>query len=78
MQIGIYKTPKCFSCPGNCKELSKMTRRSTHDLNQAMVMAAMDKDAGAWLQALPISSMALAYPGGVLRVLEHPPQVPVH
>ena len=28
--------PKCFSCPGNCKELSKKTRRSTHDLNQAM------------------------------------------
>ena len=27
--------PKCFSCPGDCKELSKKTRRSTHDSNQA-------------------------------------------
>ena len=29
---GINKILKCFSCPGNCKELSK---RSTYDSNQA-------------------------------------------
>ena len=23
--------PKCFSCPGDCKELSKKTKRSTYD-----------------------------------------------
>ena len=33
---GKYKIPKCFSCPGDCKELSKKTRRSTHKSNQAM------------------------------------------
>ena len=27
---------KCFSCPGDCKELSKKTKRSTYDSNQAM------------------------------------------
>ena len=32
---GINKTPKCFSCPGDSKELSKKTRRSTYDSNQA-------------------------------------------
>ena len=26
---------KCFSCPGDCKELYKKTKRSTCDLNQA-------------------------------------------
>ena len=26
---GINKIPKCFSCPGDCKELSKKTKRST-------------------------------------------------
>ena len=26
---------KCFSCPGDCKELSKKTKRSTYDSNQA-------------------------------------------
>ena len=26
---------QCFSCPGDCKELSKKTRQSTHDSNQA-------------------------------------------
>ena len=26
---------KCFSCPGDCKELSKKTKRSTYGLNQA-------------------------------------------
>ena len=31
----INKIPKCFSCPGNCKELSKKTKRSTYDSNQA-------------------------------------------
>ena len=31
----INKIPKCFSCPGDCKELSKKTRRSTHDANPA-------------------------------------------
>ena len=31
----VNKIPKCFSCPGDCKELSKKTRRSTHDSNQA-------------------------------------------
>ena len=31
----INKIPKCFSSPGDCKELSKKTRRSTHDSNQA-------------------------------------------
>ena len=30
----INKIPKCFSSPGDCKELSNKTRRSTHDLNQ--------------------------------------------
>ena len=30
------KIPKCFSCPGDCKELSKKTKRSTYDSNQAM------------------------------------------
>ena len=29
------KTPKCFSCPGDSKELSKKTKRSTYDSNQA-------------------------------------------
>ena len=33
---GINKIPKCFSCPGDCKELSKKTKRSTYDSNQAM------------------------------------------
>ena len=32
---GTNKIPKCFSCPGDCKELSKKTKRSTHDSNQA-------------------------------------------
>ena len=32
---GINKTPQCFSCPGDCKELSKQTKRSTYDSNQA-------------------------------------------
>ena len=31
----INKIPKCFSCPGDCKELSKKTKRSTYDSNQA-------------------------------------------
>ena len=29
--------PKCFSCPGDCKEQSKKTRRSIHDSNQATI-----------------------------------------
>ena len=32
---GTNKVPKCFSCPGDCKELSKKTKRSTYDSNQA-------------------------------------------
>ena len=28
---GIHKIPKCFSCPGDCKELSKKTKRSTYE-----------------------------------------------
>ena len=32
---GKNKIPKCFSCPGDCKELSKKTKRSTYDSNQA-------------------------------------------
>ena len=32
---GISKIAKCFSCPGDCKELSKKTKRSTCDSNQA-------------------------------------------
>ena len=32
---GINKIPKCFSCPGDCKEPSKKTKRSTYDSNQA-------------------------------------------
>ena len=32
---GTNKIPKCFSCPGDCKELSKKTKRSTYDSNQA-------------------------------------------
>ena len=35
MRRGINKIPKCFSCPGDCKELSKKTKRSTYDSNQA-------------------------------------------
>ena len=31
----MNKITKCFSCPGDCKELSKETTQSTHDLNQA-------------------------------------------
>ena len=27
---GIDKIPKCFSCPGDCKELSKKTKRGTY------------------------------------------------
>ena len=34
-QRGINKTPKCFSCPGDCRELTKKTKRSTYDSNQA-------------------------------------------
>ena len=33
MRRGINK---CFSCPGDCKELSKKIKRSTYDSNQAM------------------------------------------
>ena len=35
---GTNKIPKCFSCPGDCKELSKKTKRSTYmyDSDQAM------------------------------------------
>ena len=32
---GINKIPKCFSCPDDSKELSKKTKRSTYDSNQA-------------------------------------------
>ena len=32
---GKDKIPKCFSCPGDCKELSKKTKRSTYDSHQA-------------------------------------------
>ena len=32
----INKIPKCFSCFGDCEELSKKTKRSTYDSNQAM------------------------------------------
>ena len=35
MRRGINKIPKYFSCPGDCKELSKKTKRSTYDSNQA-------------------------------------------
>ena len=35
MWRGINKIQKCFSCPGDCKELSKETERSTYDSNQA-------------------------------------------
>ena len=35
MWRGINKIPKCFSCPGDSKELSKKTNRSTYDSNQA-------------------------------------------
>ena len=28
---GINNIPQCFSCPGDCKELSNKTRRNTHD-----------------------------------------------
>ena len=31
----MNKIAKCFSCPGDCKELSKKTKRSTYDSNQA-------------------------------------------
>ena len=32
---GINKILKCVSCLGDCKELSKKTKRSTYDSNQA-------------------------------------------
>ena len=35
MRRGINKILKCFSCPGDSKELSKKTKRSTYDSNQA-------------------------------------------
>ena len=35
MRRGINKIPKCFSCPGDSKELSKKTKRSTYGSNQA-------------------------------------------
>ena len=35
MRRGINKIPKCFSCPGDSKELSKKTKRSTYNSNQA-------------------------------------------
>ena len=35
MQREVNKIPKCFSCPGDCKELPKKTKRSTYDSNQA-------------------------------------------
>ena len=35
MRRGINKIPKCFSCPGDCKEVSKKTKRSTYNSNQA-------------------------------------------
>ena len=31
----VNKMAKCFSCPGDCKELSKKAKRSTYDSNQA-------------------------------------------
>ena len=34
-QRGINKITKSFSCPGDCKELSKKTKRSTYNSNQA-------------------------------------------
>ena len=33
--ISRTRIPKYFSCPGDSKELSKKTKRSTHDSNQA-------------------------------------------
>ena len=36
---GINKIPKSFSCPGDCKELSKKTKRSTYDSSQDQAMA---------------------------------------
>ena len=39
---GINKIPKCFSCPGDCKELSKKTKRSTYDSNQARTKPTAD------------------------------------
>ena len=38
---GINKIPKCFSCPGDCKELSKKTKRSTYDSNQCRTRQAV-------------------------------------
>ena len=35
MRRGTNKIPRYFSCPGDCKELSKKTKRSTYDSNQA-------------------------------------------
>ena len=35
LQKGVNTMPECFTCPGDCKELSKKIRRSTHDSNQA-------------------------------------------
>ena len=35
MRRGINKIPMCFSCPGDSKELSKKTKCSTYDSNQA-------------------------------------------
>ena len=44
---GINKIPKCFFCPGNSKELSKNTKRSTYDSNEARTKP--------WLTRLPTS-----------------------
>ena len=41
---GTNKIPKCFSCPGDCKELSKKTKRSTYDSNQAMADPTSDNN----------------------------------
>ena len=38
---GINKIPKCFSCPGDCKELSKKTKQSTYD-SRTMYQAMAD------------------------------------
>ena len=35
MNYEAERDKKCFSCPGDCKELSEETKRSTYDSNQA-------------------------------------------
>ena len=47
---------------------SSLLEGASDDVERARLLAAMDKDAGAWLQALPISSMGLRMDDSTLRI----------